>query len=77
MSIHPLTLVERLELLVCVTSMALSCGLLVLICAQERVELGLDGGVRGGICAHPLAFLEVVMGNPDIPKDGPSLYCPI
>lgn len=35
MSIHPLTLVERLELLVCMTSMALSCGLLVLICAQE------------------------------------------
>ena len=36
MSIHPLTLVERLELLVCMTSMALSCGLLVLISAQER-----------------------------------------
>ena len=35
MSIQPVTLVERLELLVCMTSMALSCGLLVLICAQK------------------------------------------
>jgi hypothetical protein len=34
-SIHPVTLVERLELLVYTTSMALSCGLLVLICAQQ------------------------------------------
>ena len=36
MTIHPLTFVERLELLVCMTSMALSCGLLVLISAQEE-----------------------------------------
>ena len=35
MSIQPVTLVERLELLVCMTSLALSCGLLVLICAQK------------------------------------------
>ena len=35
MSIYPLTLVERLELLVFMKSLALSCGLLVLIRAQE------------------------------------------
>jgi hypothetical protein len=33
-SIPPITLVERLELLVFMTSMAMSCGLLVLISAQ-------------------------------------------
>jgi phosphoglycerol transferase MdoB-like AlkP superfamily enzyme len=35
-SILPLTVLERLELLVCMASMAMSCGLLVLISAQER-----------------------------------------
>ncbi len=35
MSIHPITLVERLELLVFMASMAMLCGLLVLIRAQE------------------------------------------
>jgi hypothetical protein len=34
-SIHPITLVEQLELLVFMASMAMSCGLLVLIRAQE------------------------------------------
>jgi hypothetical protein len=34
-SILPLTLLERLELLVCMASMAMSCGLLALIRAQE------------------------------------------
>jgi hypothetical protein len=34
-SIHPLTLVERLDLLVCMTSIALSFGLFVLISAQK------------------------------------------
>lgn len=35
MSIHPLTILERLELLVFMASMAMSCGLLVLITARE------------------------------------------
>lgn len=35
MSIHPITLIERLELLVFMASIALSCGLLILIRIQE------------------------------------------
>ena len=35
MSIYPVTLAERLELLVCMASLAMSCGLLMLIRAQE------------------------------------------
>lgn len=35
MSISPLTLAERLELFVCMASIAMSCGLLVLIRTQE------------------------------------------
>ncbi len=35
MSIHPIALIERLELLVCMTSNAMWCGMLLLIRAQE------------------------------------------
>ena len=35
MSIHPVALIERLELLVCMTSMAMWFGMLLLIRAQE------------------------------------------
>ena len=60
MSIHPLTLVERLDLLVCMTSIALSFGLFVLISAQKGDSgLGVGVGVRGHLPPHRLAFLEV------------------
>jgi hypothetical protein len=59
-SIPSITLVERLELLVFMTSMAMSCGLLVLISAQAgKSGLGVGVGVRGDLSLHRLALLEV------------------
>ena len=49
--IHPLTLVERLEILACMAPMAMSCGLLVLIRAQE--------GRSGRAWAWALAFVSI------------------